>query len=269
MRERGRYYLFVSLAVAAIFFVFSYPYRYLDGQGALGVVLLAAVGLESAYLSAESRICAITRARLQNIPLIVPILFFMLFSPTLIISAPGRVSLRLLNSTYRNLITVDKEINRPNEYSLALSQYMQELIALVKTRSAPGEIIFTNHPFIGTMVAALADRRDAGGMLREVRPQDLTDPFSNSRLVIWFRDLQSIADPGLVSPVDRHELEKIAETPIAYIYRNKNLNVSGPAITKAVISSQAIALLFLVALCALILDLSGAIKKIKVREGKM
>ena len=261
-QEKSKYYLLLSLGISAFPFIFSYPYRYISGQGLVGWIFLSSLGLERIYVAAQVR----------RSFLILLVVLLLLFSPTLIFAPLERVfvtgrgfltgsardknfKLAIFNSTYINLVSLEKTSQRPNDYSISSSKFIDELIKIVRKNSQDGDIIFTNLDFVGTMIASLSDRADAKGMVREVLPEVKSDPIPNARIIIWFKDYEARPDKNLTAVVAKYNLEKIGETDIAYIYRN-NLVQSKEQLNRANIPSNTVFLICLLALSALVWDLA-------------
>lgn len=251
-QERGAYYLLLSLAVSLFAFVFSYPYRYISGQGLLGWILLSSIGAARIY---ESTFGRIKRKDTEGFLIIAIILLFIFISPALIFKKEGKVQLSIFNSTYTNLVFQGEGAQRPNDYSVSSSRFIDELVDIIRRNSGDGEIIFTNLNFAGTMLSSLSGRLDATGMIREVIPRYNYDPVLGARLIIWFKDEEGAPGKNLSAVVSRYNLEKINETEIAYIYRN-NLAQPKKEAKKADIPDGIIFFIFLVTVAALAWDLS-------------
>ncbi len=251
-KERGVYYLLLSLAISVFAFAFTYPYRYISGQGLLGWIFLSAVGLEQLYESVPS---GLKQKNAQGMFSVALIVLFLLVSPALIFKGGKKVKLSIFDSTYINLVSLQKNAERPNDYSLSSSRFIDELVKIIRKDSQSQDIIFTNLDFAGTMLSSLAQRADARGMLREVMLGVKSDPILESRLIVWFKDYRSEPDKNLSAAVARYNLEKIAETDIAYIYRN-NYARAKEQISRANIPNLVILAIFLVTGAVLAWDIS-------------
>ena len=241
--EKGRFFLLFSLGIAILPFIFSYPYRYISGQGLLGLIFLSAVGLDLFFQKKAA------------IPLVIPwIILFILCSPTIAVTRNKAVNFSIFNSTYINLVSFEKKIQRPNEYSLSSSKFMDELVRIVKTNSKDNDIISTNLPFMGTVISALAERADADAMLQEIDPGTWQDPVRQAKLIIWFKDKEGRRDRKLSALVSAYHLEKVAETGIAHVYRN-NVTRSRERVQRADIPNRFILLICLLAISVLVWDL--------------
>jgi hypothetical protein len=252
---KSRYYLLLSLGISAFPFIFSYPYRYISGQGLVGWIFLSSLGLERIYESAQASLARIKQKNAQGNFIIALIILFLLISPALIFTRDKNFKLAIFNSTYINLVSLEKSSPRPNDYSISSSKFIDELIKIIRKNSQEKDIIFTNLDFIGTMIASLSDRADAKGMVREVLPEVKSEPISNARLIIWFKDYAARIDKNLTTVVAKYNLEKIAETDIAYIYRN-NFAQSKEQVNKANIPSNKVFLVCLLTVGVLVWDLA-------------
>jgi hypothetical protein len=253
-KEKSGYYLLLSLGISVFAFVFSYPYRYISGQGLLGWVLLSSIGLQRIYESAQASLTRIKQKNIEATFIIALIILFLLISPALIFKGDKKVKLDIFNSTYINLVSLEKSAERPNDYSISSSRFIDELIKIVRKSSQNGDIIFANLNFAGTMISSLSDRADAFGMVREVVPKGKGDPILNAHLIIWFKDYKDSLDKNLTAAVGKYNLEKISETDIAYIYRN-NFAKSKEQVSKANIPNVIILAIFLLTACLLVWDL--------------
>jgi len=225
-KDKGRYYLLFALAVSTLPFIFSYPYRYISGQGLLGLIFLASISADRIYAMANRFLVLHSLQQASSLLIILIIIIFTFFSPTLLITREKTWKFLPFNSTYLNLTALNKNAIRPNDYSIASSRYITELVRLIQKNTHNNDIIFTNLNFVGTMLAVLSDRADSKGMLSEVGLGIKPDPISNARLVIWFKNLDAPEDERLAEVISRYKLKKITETEIAYIYKNDLTNAS-------------------------------------------
>jgi hypothetical protein len=217
-KSKHRYYLIVVLALSALPFLFGYPYRYASGQGMMGFVVLSAIACERVYEKARG-LCA-QRGVSQGAVLLVFVVVFIFLSPGIIMRKNHPAEFSLINATYVNLIRTQAASDRPNDFSVSGSRHMRQLVAAVRSHTQEGDIIYTNFPFAGTIISALAHRADAQGMLAEVRPGGSLDPLAHANLVVWFKSQQGKANTDLEQIVSRYGLERVAETDIAFVLRN-------------------------------------------------
>ncbi len=239
-KKKGRHYLLLAFALGTLGFVFSYPYRYISGQGLLGLILLSAVGIERVWLKGKKAVFFL-------------LIFLFICSPALFLMRKQPPGLAPFNSTYVNLAAFAKSAERPNDYSLCSSKFIPELVKIIRDNSQKEEIIFTNLKFIGTMLCALSDRPYAAGGLNEVMPLAKTDPFANARLIIWFNDPGGRQEQALAGLVSKYGLEKIAETEIAQVYRN-NATRARADIPSADVSNKLILIIALLVIAVFVWD---------------
>ncbi|MGE5197295.1 MAG: hypothetical protein ACM3IL_02200 [Deltaproteobacteria bacterium] len=247
LKEKKRYGLLLSLAVAMVPFVFSYPYRYISGQGLVGAILLSAVGLDRLYAAGEKLFLRPGCGRIKESYPAVLIILFMLVSPEFLLRTGQGLKFTFFGSAYLNLAAIGKTADRPNDYSISSSKYVGKLIKIVRENSQDRDIIFSNLDFAGTLISALTGRADASGMLREVGPRADHEPIRDSRIVVWFKDPDGSPGKGMMQAVSGYSLKEIAQTDIAYIYRN-DFAQSAEQIKRATIpSSIIIAAAFIIA----------------------
>jgi hypothetical protein len=243
VRERGRFFLLLALAIAITPFIFSYSYRYISGQGMLGFIFLSACGLDAFFQRKEAK------------RFLIPcMLLFILFSPSIAVGRSKAVAFSVYNSTYANLVSFEKKIQRPNEFSLSSSKFMTELIQIVKNNSREDDIITCNLPFMATIFSALIGRADADAMLQEIDPGTWQDPMRQARLIIWFKDKEGKRESKLRALVSAYRLEKVAETGIAYVYRN-NVTRSRERVQRADIPNSGILVIALFVAAILMWDI--------------
>ncbi|MCX5703107.1 MAG: hypothetical protein NT066_01220, partial [Candidatus Omnitrophica bacterium] len=256
IKEKKRYYILPALAISVIPFIPTYPYRYISGQGLVGFILLAAVGIDNAYEAIQGFLASHSYYRTRSLFPIALIVIFTLFSPSICFRRPENTRFIIFNSTYINLTFPPRDQFRRNDYSIVSSKFIPELVKSIQENSKGDDIIFTNIDSIDTALASLSNRASARGMLGEIPPYKTQDPFASSRLVVWFKYYNSGLDKRLFDLVARNKLVKIKETEIASIYKNPGAR-SKPENRKPVISNKVIFALAALIICLLLWDLSS------------
>ena len=223
LKKKRRYFIFLSLFLAGIVMLaFKYKYRYLCGHGILGLIFLSALSLDRIY--DKFSIYLFRRGQKETylrwfIALIF--IFFFIFSPTVqFIGEDFRFS--AINSTYMNIIPsyYDDDFQRGNEISIYFSKFWKEIVDIVKANSGEDDIIYSNLSYVNGLISIFSNRATSTAMLKEVRPFRDFDPIQYSRLIIWIKNSEGIFDKDLSIAIDKYNLARIAETEIAYIYKN-------------------------------------------------
>ena len=74
-------------------------------------------------------------------------------------------------------------------------------------------------------------------MLNEVRPARYSDRVRSASLIIWIKNPEGIFEPEFKALINRLSLVKVAETEIAYVYRNPAV-ISHKIVSKPAVSSD-------------------------------
>lgn len=263
-RKNRRYYILLALALSVTPFVKQYPYRFISGQGLIGFIFLAGVGLDNLYATIRKYLAKRNPKENQPLLLVLLIALIIFFSPSVAFKKGKAARLGILNSTYINLITpVNLEAKsqfRPNNFSISSSKFIPELIACIKNNSQSTDIIYSNIELVDAVLASLSNRACAKGMLKEVKPQTKQDPLSDSKLIVWFKYCTNDLDNYLLSLIAQHKLVQIKETQIAYIYNNPTTK-SKAKIPKPAVSNRVILGIGVLVICLLIWDLIRPLNK--------
>ena len=222
LRRKKRYFFFLSLLVVEMFMLlFKYKYRYLCGHGILGPIFLSALTLDIIYDKASLYFSKKKNREKYLVVFFVSILFFFLiFSPTVQLQDKG-LKLSLINSTYVNFLQDQYKVNsRGNDFSIYFPKFWQEVVDIVKENSQEDDIIFSNLYYVNGLISIFSKRATSTAMLREVKSFKDFDPIEVSKLIIWIKNPEGVFDKDLSGLVNKYNLEKIAETETAYIYRN-------------------------------------------------
>lgn len=229
--RRDGYMPAAILACAAILCMPFYPYRFISGQGAVGIIILAAAGIDRVYEycvagSAGARYLACRPAGAVSLrraaTLAAIIVMAAVYMPSFILEPGRRAAFAPVNSTYINIQSSSKPLARPNDFSLASFTHIRELARIVRDNSASGDIIYANIRFMDVMLASLSGRAASGGMLPEVRPLNAPGTAQDARIIVWFKNDEPARRPGLIRDIFGPEgLVPAAETELAVIYRNE------------------------------------------------
>lgn len=234
-RKKGKYYIFVGLFLTFLSLLFfRFTFRYFSFYGIMSAVFMNAVFFSNLYDE--------LKGKYRKIYLVfICILFFILlpnlnidllernnkgniFAPTQghkndLIFRKGIFTLNLLDSSLLNFIFCQSRLIRTHEVTIYYPKLVLEVVDAILKNSNEREIIFTNFPYTGGILSLLSNRATSGAMLSEVRPYRAFDKIAVSKLIIWQKDSLDIENEP-VELINRYQLKKIADTKLAFIYKN-------------------------------------------------
>lgn len=238
-KRGGRYLFFASFVLIFSFLFFVYRNRFLSGQGIVPLCFLSAAALEDIWLFLVRQPYRIFRLLFFWITAIV---IFYFLTPAVETSPFRRHPVFMLEARLPRF-RVD-EAGFPSPFAQMASFYhprlITELVHIIQGHSLPEELIYSNFNYATGMLALLSHRATSDAMLMEVGPFLETDGLRQARLVIWFKEPDGGVPPWLSSFVNRHGLHKIAETDLAFVYRNGQA-AGRRRIVKSIFSFEAIA----------------------------
>jgi len=213
LRQKGCYRYFTALFVISIPFAWMHPYRYFGGEGVFALIFLGALGVESvfSYLQKNFHRFIFTGTAI--------ILFFMV-SPTLMIDR-GSPKFVPVNSTFSNSVFGDSYYTHSFLRSVYNEKRYGQVVSVVNKSSAEDEILFSNNAFFVGIVGAITGRATSTAMFHEVRPLIVFDRIAAARLIVWAKNPENLTQEPL-EIIEKYKLEKIADTELAFIYRNNN-----------------------------------------------
>jgi hypothetical protein len=206
------------LACWAGFLVFAprHTFRWLSGEGTLGVILLGGVGLH--WLSRRWAM-----RRREHLPAGVALFLLLVASPTAAQTPagwrwrwPDAAPWHLLNAPGLARKEVDAGFYAPQ---------IERLVEVVLAQSRPGEILWSNAPYVVGLVAALARRPISSAMWSEAGPSGAFDPVAAAHVILWFKleEAEWLADPALLA---RYPLTQVADSELAAVFRNAAASVA-------------------------------------------
>ncbi|MFH1655757.1 MAG: hypothetical protein ABH954_04015 [Candidatus Omnitrophota bacterium] len=222
LKRKGRYNFFVALFIINLLSMCtSYRYRFILGQGILGLLFLSSVALDAAYDKTIDFLVKKPRTKFNTASvLLLIILYFYFLSPTLLIQ-DGKLSFPILNSTYINLNPLSKQIYRPNEFSIYFPKEYKPIKEGIIGNSNYDDIVYFRPRYFTGLFSVLTGRATSTAMLKEVRAYKEFDPIAVSKLIIWAK-IPEEASKGekLADIIKKYNLKKIKETELFYIYEN-------------------------------------------------
>lgn len=243
-KARGRGEWLLSLWLGFCAYAANFSFRWLSGEGVLPIVLLAGYAVER--LSTE--VAEWLHHRVSRWTVMLAMAGAMMVSPSWSIS-PSGVHLRWLDAAPFHLLNW----SAPAVTDRAIgSAGIERLSKLVERVTHPAEILWSNAPYAGGLVAALAHRPTASAMFYEVPPARPFDPVGASRWILWFKIGPQPGAPTLEELRRRHALELAADEELALVFRN-------PGARDAARSPEAVVPLWaaFVLLCAVCVAIAG------------
>ena len=215
-KMRERHLWFIACWVGLTLLGVRYPYRWLSGEGMMGVVLLGGIGLDwiAQWLSRT--------LRREHLRAVIGLVLFVVLtcSPTVSRTETGLRGAWMDGSA---LHLMGYPGATPKEIEAGLyTRVMERVVADVRAHSQPREILWANAPYALGLVAALADRPMSSAMLNEVGPARSLDPVAAAHLIVWFK-IEPI--PGIPGWADlaRYPLARVAEDDAAILYRQSGV----------------------------------------------
>ena len=99
-------------------------------------------------------------------------------------------------------------------------RFIDPLVRIIRENSSVNEIIYSDIAYAAGMLSVFSERATSCGMLPQVRPFKDFDQITQAGLLVWFKELDDSFPEKLRLHIDRYNLEKIAETDLAYVYKN-------------------------------------------------
>jgi hypothetical protein len=217
LRKKRENAFFIAIALATLPFLFL-RYRFLSGQGMIGIIFLAGLTLDFFYEKFYS--LASKEKRYGPIVIYTALLFSGLFllSPSITIK-DSRANFSLFGSTYINIIPTQEIRERTNEISIYLPKSFQPVFDIVENETGPGDLIASNFEYLAGFIATFTDRATTSAMLKEVKPFKEINPFKYAKLIIWLKDPERMSQEPL-DLIRNFGLEKESETEVFFIYKN-------------------------------------------------
>ena len=254
-RKRGRYLLFVSMVIAIIPFMLIYKYRFLSGQGMIGVILSSALLYSWIYGEIYKKVLRMHKRIIYLLSYFLLVCLLFLISSASIYSYKGNIGFLTFNSTYVNFIKKESRLIRANEISLYYPRIWQETAKIIEKNFDRNDIIYSNAPYAGGIVSVFSYHPTSTGMLSEVRPYKDFDQIAVSKIIVWFKEENGKVDKTLSSLIKRYDLEKVGETEFVYIYKNPHAET--PKIKpKAIIPTRLLFMILFFISCLIIQDVA-------------
>ena len=238
-KVRQRHLLLLGCGLGFSLLAFHYRFRWLSGEGLLPVILLAGVGVH--WLA--RRISGAALGSRRHVLMSLALITLLGLSPTLVrqhsawrVWWPDSGPVRLVSLS---------EI-RPRQLGARFAVRVSERVArVVSLATAPGEILWSNAPYVVGLVAALSRRPTSSAMLNEVGPSQPLNPVAAAQVIVW---LKMDPQPGDIRLADLAALPltTLFEDETAVVYRRRDALPIAHAPQAAVPSALALGLVAMV-----------------------
>ena len=244
LRRKGRYLFYPAMLVCMALVIRHYAFRFLCGEGLLPVIFLAGIGLDGFYGKAAAFLKERTRSAAYTVLLPWLIFYFaLLYSPVIYHNEKG-FSFTAAGSAFSKFVNYDPKKAGGFGSAIYAEKYMEELFAIIRSSTRPDEIVYSNYNYVSGIFYVFCGRAASSGMLSEVKPVYSSNPVLLATLVVWIKNPEGVFDPELKLLIDKLGLIKVAETEIAYVYRNPVI-IAHKIVARPVISSAMVfAILF-------------------------
>ncbi|OGX26993.1 MAG: hypothetical protein A3J51_06335 [Omnitrophica WOR_2 bacterium RIFCSPHIGHO2_02_FULL_45_21] len=266
-KKDKKYRLFLAFFLSSLIFL-PYPYRFINAQGYLPIILLSAMALDYLYEKFWDK-------RRYTKPLSIFLFgYILLFSPTVAMNKDmekgGRIKykIHLADSALINLLLPGRNerifsslVWLPNEY-LSLSQ-------LIRENSLAGDIIYSKLYLLGIIASSLSERASANGLFPEIAPSGKFDPFLVSKLIVVPQDEDREMFEAILK---NYHLQKVGENRLFIVYKNYLKSPSGDKsakmhIERASLTFKAISLIL--AVWMLLFIFAGRIEHFLCKENRL
>ena len=207
--------ILLGLWLGSCLIAYPFTFRWLSGEGLLPTILLAGYGLGTLahHLSQRWR-----WGGLEELGLVMFLSGAVLLSPSVVVDA-GRWHWRWPDTAPFHLLNWPA-LQPSVEETQLVNRYTEPLSRTVAAGTPPGAIVWSNAPYAGGLVAALAARATSSFMFEEVPPSRPVDPFAVAQRLVWFKILPLPGTPALETIIRRYDLQLVADTDLAMVFQN-------------------------------------------------
>ena len=230
-RLGGRWRWFLACWIGFTLLAPRHLYRWLSGEGMIPVILLAGAAVDwcaqqaSGILRPQGNTPGAAASHSRYLLTSLLLFLALVLSPTMSRTSagwrwlwPDSAPWHLLGSPAVALKIVGESVYSPQ---------LERVVHAVARQSRPKEIVRTNAPYAGGLVAALANRPTASAMLDEVTPAHPFDPIGAAHLILWFR-LDEVGAATTFGALSRYPLSRVEEDDLAVIFRQAGVTQTAP-----------------------------------------
>ena len=252
---KKKHYVYL-LGILTGFFLLGvlYKHRFLSGEGVFAFIMLGAAGFELI----AGRISRLVVCRKKYGLIILTFSFAIACAPSLKFTKVSTAGFAW-DSAFVHLFFPDRPVNErllmgSLDSSMYNQAYIDPLVKIIRENTKDTDIIFSNIPYAGGMLSAFSGRATSVGMLPEVNPPANFDPLAAAKLSIWFKNTDGSFPESLKIYVKEYNLIPVAETELAYVYRNDatyaKIRVPPPLVPMPVLAA-----FLLLAIVVIVIDL--------------
>ena len=220
LKERKRELFYLAMLAAMTPMIKDYAFRFLCNEGLLPLIFLAGLGFDKFYSKAGDLFKKSAQPAVYSLLIPWVIFYFATFYSPVIYKDGGSFAFAGQGSSFMKFAHYNPQKATALESSIYIKRYMEELSALIKASTRPDEIIYCNYSYVGGILYVFSGRAISDGMLNEVKPVYYSDPAASAALIVWIKNPEGVFDPELKRLIERLSLVKMAETELAYVYRN-------------------------------------------------
>lgn len=244
-RKDKKYRLFLSFLPASLIFL-VYPYRLLSAEGYLPIIFLCALALLVLYENYKDK-----KIYLKSVSLFLPVIFILLFSPTLSMDRPEKedsltYKMHFFDSAFLGMFLARGQ-------TMWLPEYVPTARA-IQDNSADDDIIYSSLNSAGMALAGISGRATVNALFPEIRPAGEVNAFLHAKIIVFTR-LDDLKEIDRIA--DYYKLERFAENKMFILYKNGNSHTK----VSAVKSPFPFALVLVMALVFSLLYWQGGIVK--------
>lgn len=200
--------LLMAMAIGFLPMAIGYRFRFFSAQGLFPWLLLAGVALDGLV------------GRIKRSGFIVAgLAWVLLFAPTVHWSAQG-IRWVWADTTLSVLAGRPQVVPRATGQMVFNPRFMTPLALLVEEHSQPEELLYCNLAYVGGIMNVLTRRATTSEMLRETADRPQEEQITQASIILWVKEPSDRKSPRLEETASTYGLEPIAETQIAYLYRN-------------------------------------------------
>ncbi len=225
---------FLSLGLASLVFLVSYPARFAGGHGLLGWAALAGLAADRAFETIGERrgTHAASAAAAGFVALAL------LAAPVVRTDADAK-TVRLIFSERTLLRNLTPEsVFDPRRATIYFEKPYREIVERLGALTEPDDAFWSDVPYAAATLGALSGRSTTARTLLEVRPYAADDPIRAARLTVLFKRPDGGTPEGWDAAASARGLSPAGETELVRFYVNPR--PSRTAVPKPTLGSGAV-----------------------------
>jgi len=216
-KKKGWYLWFPCFLLSFGFVFYKYHFRFFSAQGLLPMGLLSVVFLEN-FITKTAR-------NTKRIITLVFLYFFFVNSSFVLID--GKLTFEAFGSTFSEIASggYSKFLEFQN---LLYPKYLFPLRDKIIENTDENDIISSNLEGASSILGSISNRASASSMFVEVKANQEFDPYTVSKIVVWFKTVREIEEEKenslMKSYVINSKWDKIFVNDLAYVYVTQNFS---------------------------------------------